>query len=71
MPGAGKLQQGFVAAACPVGCLGHLRGHKVILQAVEREGSLRKAAKALGVDHSTLVKKYRHFQQDNSGPDGR
>ena len=44
---------------------------EVILQAVEREGSLRKAAKALGVDHSTLVKKYRHFQQDNSGPDGR
>ena len=44
---------------------------EVILQAVEREGSLRKAAKALGVDHSTLVKKYRHFQQDNSGPDER
>ena len=44
---------------------------EVILQAVEREGSLRKAAKALGVDHSTLVKKYRHFQQDDSGPDGR
>ena len=30
---------------------------EVILHTVEREGSLRKAAKVLGVDHSTLVKK--------------
>lgn len=37
---------------------------EVVLQALEREGSLRKAAKALGVDHSTLVKKYRRFQQE-------
>lgn len=36
---------------------------EIILQAVEREGSLRKAAKALGTDHSTLVKKYRRLQE--------
>lgn len=33
----------------------------LILQAVEREGSIRRAAKALGVDHSTLVKKLRQY----------
>jgi PAS domain S-box-containing protein len=33
----------------------------LILHAVEREGSLRRAAKALGVDHSTLVKKLGRF----------
>ena len=31
------------------------------LQAVKREGSIRRAAKALGVDHSTLVKKLRQY----------
>ena len=36
---------------------------EIILQAVEREGSLRKAAKVLGTDHSTLVKKYRRLQE--------
>lgn len=34
---------------------------KLIRQAIEREGSLRKAAKALGIDHSTLVKKCQRF----------
>lgn len=33
----------------------------VILRAIEKEGSIRKAAKTLGVDHSTLVKKCRQF----------
>ena len=32
---------------------------EIVLQAVKREGSIRRAAKALGVDHSTLVKKLR------------
>lgn len=35
---------------------------EIILRALEREGSLRKAAKVLGVDHSTLVKKCRTLQ---------
>lgn len=35
---------------------------EIILRALEQEGSLRKAAKTLGVDHSTLVKKYRHLR---------
>ncbi len=34
---------------------------ELITQAVEREGSIRRAAKALGVDHSTLVKKFRQY----------
>ena len=33
----------------------------IILRAIEREGSMRKAALALGVDHSTLVKKCRQY----------
>ena len=33
----------------------------LVLQAVEREGSIRRAARALGVDHSTLVKKLRQY----------
>ena len=40
---------------------------EVVLRALEREGSLRKAAKVLGVDHSTLVKKYRQYQLPPSG----
>ena len=34
---------------------------EIILHALERAGSMRKAAKALGVDHSTLVKKCRQY----------
>ena len=34
---------------------------EIILHALERAGSIRKAAKALGVDHSTLVKKCRQY----------
>jgi len=34
---------------------------EVILHTVAREGSLRRAAKALAVDHSTLVKKLRRY----------
>ena len=37
---------------------------EAILRAVEREGSLRKAARALGVDHSTLVKKCRRLREE-------
>ena len=33
----------------------------LVLQAVEREGSIRRAARAVGVDHSTLVKKLRQY----------
>ena len=42
----------------------HLASYErgLIEAAVEREGSLRKAAKVLGVDHSTLVKKYHNYQ---------
>lgn len=36
----------------------------IVLQAVEQEGSIRKAAKYLGVDHSTLVKKIRSYHTD-------
>lgn len=35
----------------------------LITQSVKREGSIRKAAKALGVDHSTLSKKMQNYQQ--------
>lgn len=34
---------------------------EIVLHSVEREGSIRRAAKALGVDHSTLVKKIRQY----------
>lgn len=34
---------------------------EIVLQAVKREGSIRRAAKALGVNHSTLVKKLRQY----------
>lgn len=34
---------------------------EIVLHTVEREGSIRRAAKALGVDHSTLVKKFRQY----------
>lgn len=34
---------------------------EIVLQTVKREGSIRRAAKALGVDHSTLVKKLRQY----------
>lgn len=37
---------------------------ELIRQAVAREGSLRKAAKVLGVDHSTLVKKMQRYGMD-------
>ena len=44
---------------------------EVILRALEQEGSLRKAAKALGVDHSTLVKKMHQFQLSDPAPTDR
>ena len=34
---------------------------EIVLQAVKREGSIRRAAQVLGVDHSTLVKKLRQY----------
>lgn len=34
---------------------------ELITRAVKREGSIRRAAKSLGVDHSTLVKKLRQY----------
>lgn len=36
---------------------------ELILHTLEREGSLRKAARVLGVDHSTLVKKCRQYSR--------
>ena len=36
---------------------------ELILHTLEREGSLRKAARVLGVDHSTLVKKCRQYNR--------
>lgn len=41
---------------------------EIIRHTVEREGSIRRAAKALGVDHSTLVKKFRQYglEEDSS-----
>ena len=44
---------------------------ELILRTVEREGSLRKAAKVLGVDHSTLVKKCRNFPSIPTDAPGR
>ena len=35
----------------------------IILETLAREGSLRKAAKVLGVDHSTLAKKCQGYQK--------
>lgn len=43
---------------------------EIVLQAVEREGSIRRAAKALGVDHSTLVKKLRQYGMAEMGQPG-
>lgn len=40
---------------------------EIVLHTLEREGSLRKAAKALGVDHSTLVKKCRQYALEDQG----
>ena len=42
-----------------------------ILHTIEREGSLRRAARALGVDHSTLVKKRRQYEMEEAHPDNR
>lgn len=39
---------------------------ELIRHAVEQEGSIRKAARLLGVDHSTLVKKYQRNYRDES-----
>ena len=44
---------------------------EVILHTIEREGSLRRAARALGVDHSTLVKKRRQYEMEEARPDNR
>ena len=38
---------------------------EIVLHTLEQEGSLRKAAKVLGVDHSTLVKKIRGYQTES------
>jgi len=43
---------------------------EIIFQALEREGSLRRAAKSLGVDHSTLVKKLRRYGVQDPVSDG-
>ena len=38
---------------------------EIILNTLEQTGSMRKAAKVLGVDHSTLVKKCRQYAQES------
>ena len=38
----------------------------IILSAIEHEGSMRKAAQVLGVDHSTLVKKCKAYSEQDS-----
>ena len=43
---------------------------EIILQALERKGSIRKAAEALGIDHSTLVKKCKRYALDVDLPGG-
>ena len=43
---------------------------EIVRHAVEREGSIRRAAKALGVDHSTLVKKFKQYGLDEAGNSG-
>ena len=43
---------------------------EIVLQAVEREGSIRRAARALGVDHSTLVKKFRQYGLEEQAASG-
>lgn len=43
---------------------------EIVLHAIEREGSIRRAAKALGVDHSTLVKKIRQYGLEEQTADG-
>ena len=35
------------------------------MHTLEQEGSFRKAAKVLGVDHSTLVKKVHGYQMES------
>ncbi len=40
---------------------------ELILSTVRREGSIRRAAKALGVDHSTLVKKLEKYGEELPG----
>lgn len=54
----------FHAADAPQGTLKQQVAayeREIVLHTVEREGSIRRAAKALGVDHSTLVKKFRQY----------
>lgn len=41
----------------------------IVLHAIEREGSIRRAARALGVDHSTLVKKIRQYGLEEQAAD--
>ena len=43
---------------------------EIVRHAVEREGSIRRAAKALGVDHSTLVKKFRQYGLEDGPASG-
>lgn len=43
---------------------------EIILQALEQKGSIRKAAEALGIDHSTLVKKCKRYALDVDLPGG-
>lgn len=38
----------------------------IILSAIDHEGSMRKAAAVLGVDHSTLVKKCKHYHDEEA-----
>ena len=38
---------------------------EIILLTLEREGTLRKAAACLGIDHSTLIKKMKRYQMRN------
>ena len=53
----------FAAASAPGTLKQQVAAYEqeLVLHAVEREGSIRRAAKALGVDHSTLVKKFRQY----------
>jgi len=38
--------------------------HSIIIRTLKEEGSLRRTAKVLGVDHSTLVKKLQRYNQE-------
>ena len=63
----------FHAGAIPRGTLKQQVSayeREIVRHAVEREGSIRRAAKVLGVDHSTLVKKFKQYGLEEERPSG-